>query len=1035
MPDSKNTIDIIVRVLNESAKSGIREVNNSLQTMRQRLDTARRTVEGFQQAFFVVQNTLGRFTADANLLEQSNRKLSASAKLFNLEFESLADTSKTAADRFKLSEIQADELTVAVSRLTANAGAIGKTDEALEALLNTAAAQGLNADQALVAIRQAILELDEGTDKLFQRNPIDLYKKYAASIGTTAAQLTAQQKKLALLNELLETGNKTLGEYNEFLKTGSGIQAIWAVALQKFNAALGTLINDSLKLIVPLLTPILESLASAPTIVKAATIAIVGLGIAVTGLGASFGPVSLGLTALATVGLAVAGALAKTEDEAESLKNIRFTALINELEGLNSVQSLSADQTARRKSIIDQLNSQFPSYIGNLDLERASNDELEGVLRRVNDQLVQKQRLQLLESVTADSREAVLTTEQAIAEARLNQLKFSERMNVLEQLRARLSEASKNSAEDEVLARRQAVEFLESISGNQIGLFESITSTESIISELDRIAGIQGQLQNSAINRAAALTTELEEQTAELRRQEAVVNQIVSGQEKAAEQGKAGITGDDPNAEERRKAQAVQSLILENRRLEIQKRQTVLEDDVITRLNEQQRIERAILQNKLRIATLTSKQSEINNLTQELTVLDERLSLEREISLVKAERKQSDSVEQSIQRLRQVEEQLEIERTASAIDAEEAKLLSTAQTEEQRIRITQAAQIARIEIEESEALAQVTLQEERLQKEIETNRQILEERLRLARTTGDATAESEILTALDLLADQELDIANRTANSKLAIEETYQNQRVAANADANAQIKASNQRSVDVEARLRRAAQQSFVQTIDQMLSGVENLEGVFKGVFASFRRAAVNAFADAVFASNKANSKLTADALSGVAKRSAAYVGEVAKILTTGAAAIAAAIANILRSLTATLGPLGLVAAGALIGQVTGFWSRAKKAVGLATGAIITGPTEAVIGEAGDNEAVIPLNNQGAEFMADTLALAIQKIVPATLPGVSGEGSNAALLGRILGRLNEMEMTVNLRAQLRAMEFFRDEFPAFEKDRLARQF
>ena len=53
-----------------------------------------------------------------------------------------------------------------------------------------------------------------------------------------------------------------------------------------------------------------------------------------------------------------------------------------------------------------------------------------------------------------------------------------------------------------------------------------------------------------------------------------------------------------------------------------------------------------------------------------------------------------------------------------------------------------------------------------------------------------------------------------------------------------------------------------------------------------------------------------------------------------------------------------------AVKGGIDAFKSR----FGLAKGGIVTGPIDTTIGEAGDSEAVIPLNTRGAQFMADVL-------------------------------------------------------------------
>lgn len=112
-----------------------------------------------------------------------------------------------------------------------------------------------------------------------------------------------------------------------------------------------------------------------------------------------------------------------------------------------------------------------------------------------------------------------------------------------------------------------------------------------------------------------------------------------------------------------------------------------------------------------------------------------------------------------------------------------------------------------------------------------------------------------------------------------------------------------------------------------------------------------------------------------------ALVVSQAVAAIAYGAAAIMAAT------------PFGQPAAGALIAATTGFEFATSAAIiagtgavqaalgtaitaaalggtAFASGGIVTGPTMGLIGEAGASEAIIPLNRQGAGFMADMLGL-----------------------------------------------------------------
>jgi hypothetical protein len=109
----------------------------------------------------------------------------------------------------------------------------------LSAFLNVGAAQGMSAQQTLIAVHQAILGIDEGTDKLFQKNPSVIYKEFAAEIGTTAGKLTDQQKAQALVNEAMEASLKVGDAYGRFLETTVGKQSELATASERLQVAVG----------------------------------------------------------------------------------------------------------------------------------------------------------------------------------------------------------------------------------------------------------------------------------------------------------------------------------------------------------------------------------------------------------------------------------------------------------------------------------------------------------------------------------------------------------------------------------------------------------------------------------------------------------------------------------------------------------------------------------------------------------------------------------------------------------------------------
>lgn len=149
-------------------------------------------------------------------------KLDGAARITGISLQTLTTISEKAQRQFGLSKTQAAEFSVEMAKLAGKAGDVGKAGPALQAFLDIGAARGLTAAQTLLAVRQSILGIDEGTDKLFNKNPSTIYAEFADKIGTTAGKLSDQQKAQALVNAAFEDGVKVTGKYGEYLLSTAG---------------------------------------------------------------------------------------------------------------------------------------------------------------------------------------------------------------------------------------------------------------------------------------------------------------------------------------------------------------------------------------------------------------------------------------------------------------------------------------------------------------------------------------------------------------------------------------------------------------------------------------------------------------------------------------------------------------------------------------------------------------------------------------------------------------------------------------------
>ncbi len=205
---------------------------------------------------------LGKAVDAANELTASTRKVEATAKITGVALDVLQAISAKGQSAFKLNATLANDFAVELAKLASKAGDVGKAAPGMEAFLDLGAARGLSAADTLKAVQQSILGIDEGTDKLFGKNPSVIYAEFAATIGTTAGKLTDQQKAMAILTEAMEDGGKVRGEYARYLTSVAGQQEQLTNALKASAAELGQSLQPALLAILPIVTSFVGGLAN-----------------------------------------------------------------------------------------------------------------------------------------------------------------------------------------------------------------------------------------------------------------------------------------------------------------------------------------------------------------------------------------------------------------------------------------------------------------------------------------------------------------------------------------------------------------------------------------------------------------------------------------------------------------------------------------------------------------------------------------------------------------------------------------------------
>lgn len=181
--------------------------------------------------------------AEYDELQKSQRKLEGTSKITGLSLDYLREVAKRGREEFGLSKGVANDYGTEVAKLEVASGGAASATDLLSAFLNIGAARGLSASESMLAVRQALLGIDEGTDKLFGKNPSGLWADYALVIGKSAGKFTDMDKQAALAWATIEAGNKTLGSYSEYLDKAEGRQEQFNNRMIDAQVAFATALN------------------------------------------------------------------------------------------------------------------------------------------------------------------------------------------------------------------------------------------------------------------------------------------------------------------------------------------------------------------------------------------------------------------------------------------------------------------------------------------------------------------------------------------------------------------------------------------------------------------------------------------------------------------------------------------------------------------------------------------------------------------------------------------------------------------------
>ena len=257
---SKSQVRGLERDVNQSAKSSV----SALDRMSAGFGRVYLAAEGVQTIFNLFSRSVNSLANAHDSLIASQREMSGTAKITGQSLEFMQEQSDRLEKNMGIAEETAIRVTIEMIKLTGQAGALEQTGTAMESLLDIAAARGMDSSMAMQSLKQAILGVDEGTDRLFNANPSVIYKDWAKQAGIAAGKMTDLQKKQALLDRILQDGAKVRGEYQNYLLSEQGLKEQNRIATQRLRQEMGALINQGYARILPMMTSFVRSLSEAP---------------------------------------------------------------------------------------------------------------------------------------------------------------------------------------------------------------------------------------------------------------------------------------------------------------------------------------------------------------------------------------------------------------------------------------------------------------------------------------------------------------------------------------------------------------------------------------------------------------------------------------------------------------------------------------------------------------------------------------------------------------------------------------------------
>jgi hypothetical protein len=254
----------------EHVTEAARRAEKGLGGFVNRLPTYTKVMATLTAAYFAIRGAIDAVTSTLrdsarafDDYEASQRKLGGTSQITGVSIEVLAENARRAREEFRLSRVQAADLSIVTALIASKAGDASQSFDLLSKAIELGAARGFDATEVMHALQITLRGQDEGLDKLVNRNPSDIYREWAASTGVAVTKMTDAEKALAVMEELLVSGGRVVGTYGAFLETTAGKQFVLNNALEDARIRLGQNIEPLRRVGIDLMTALATGSESA----------------------------------------------------------------------------------------------------------------------------------------------------------------------------------------------------------------------------------------------------------------------------------------------------------------------------------------------------------------------------------------------------------------------------------------------------------------------------------------------------------------------------------------------------------------------------------------------------------------------------------------------------------------------------------------------------------------------------------------------------------------------------------------------------